>query len=89
MENKQIVATCSQTKYRYAQYGTFEKLLYDLSQSFGGLCSDFYFKPPLSNFSQKAFLLCNHEKYARSINKPVLPPNRFRYVEIFKENIKN
>lgn len=66
-------------KYKYREQGRFEDLLYYLTQSFGGVCDASYFSPPLHERSQRAMLLVNHEKYARSVSKCIVEPTRFRF----------
>ena len=74
-----VILKCSQSSYRYAGYGCFENLLYSLTRSFGGCVSPSYYKPPLSEASQRCFLIANHEKYARSLNLPVIESAKFKY----------
>jgi len=81
VRDKIIMATCKQQPYRYGKQN-FENLLYDLSDSFGGVCSPGYFDPPLDKQSQRALLLANHEKYARSLNFPIKKPKTFRYMNV-------
>ncbi|XWV25356.1 putative ORFan [Tupanvirus deep ocean] len=87
---KKCVLRCAQLPYRYSGNGTikFEDMLYDLTQSFGGVCSPSYFTPPLSETMQRAMLIVNHERYARSINKDSIDPVKFRYYNNCNEQCK-
>ena len=79
-----IIVTLAQSKYRYARYGKFEDLLYDLTQSFGGICSSSYFTPTLDKKSQVNILYENHKAYSQSLGFDVINPEQFRY---YNENL--
>lgn len=83
-----IVVNCVQTKYRYANNGNFEDLLYNLTQSFGGCCDEAYYKPPLSKRSQLAFFVTNHERYARSIGQELKDPTSFRFASCYVDQCR-
>ncbi|XWV26617.1 putative orfan [Tupanvirus soda lake] len=90
ISGKKCALRCAQLPYRYGSNGTvkFEDLLYDLTQSFGGVCSQTYFAPPLHERSQHAMLLANHERYARSIGRDSVEPTKFRYVDSYIKQCK-
>ena len=77
-----MILTCRQLPYRYGNI-KFEDRLYDLTQSFGGICCEKYFNPPLHKRSQQSMIIANHERYARSLGLPSIEPTKFRYVEGF------
>ena len=72
------ILTCAQKSYRYSS-DSFENLMYHLTQSFGGLVDASYFSPPLTNESQRAMIIANHERYARSLGFGPKNPETFRH----------
>lgn len=87
INNIKINVTCNQLNYKY-NMNTFENVLYDLTQSFGGVCSAQYYKPLLTERSQMYLLIANHEKYSRSIAKEPKEPNTFKYSKNYIDNCK-
>ena len=79
-----IIVTLSQLKYKYACYGKFEDSLYDLTKSFGGICSEKYFTHSLEEKSQAKMLYENHKAYSQSLGFEVVKPESFRY---YNENL--
>ena len=81
INSKYIILTCSQKKSFEDANKTkpFEDLLYDLTQTFGGVCPETSFKPPFSKYKQKLMLIENHENYARSHNFAILDPETFKF----------
>lgn len=88
IHGKQVVVTCRQKEYRYSK-NAFENVLYNLTKSFGGVCASSYFSPPLCERSQMAMILSTHEKYARSLNMPIVEPNTFNYSKSYINQCKN
>ena len=85
VDDIKMILTCRQLPYRYSNGGTikFEDRLYDLTQSFGGVCREKYFNPPLHERSQRSMIIANHERYARLLGLPLIEPTKFRYIEGF------
>jgi hypothetical protein len=84
IRGRKVVLFCLQTPHRYGER-KFEEVLYDLTQSFGGICAPCYYKPPLCENSQYAILLANHEKYSRSMGFQIKEPTCFRYLTDYTE----
>jgi len=83
-----IVLTCRQLNYKYSENGCFEDLLYNLTQSFGGICSPSYFDPPLSKISQMSFIISAHENYARLSGFPIVEPSAFRHGTVYTKECR-
>lgn len=89
VNGKRIFVRCIQKKYKYNSHGAFEDLLYNLSKSFGGICPPSYYNPPLSEKSQMAFFIANHEKISRTYCKEVIDPVSFRFSNKYIEQCKH
>ena len=74
---KNVRLRCSQLNHRYANYGNFQDVMYNLTQSFGGIYQDAGID--LTKEQQRELLIDNHIHYARSIDKPLVNPSKFRY----------
>lgn len=88
IDYKEIIVTCAQLKYQYADHGNFETTLYNLTKSFYNLNDENNYKQALSKRSQMALILATHEKYARSIGFEPTEPTKFRYARNYINQCK-
>lgn len=82
LKGRKVVLKCLQLPCEYGRK-KFEELLYDLTQSFGGVCPDFIFEPPLSRDTQRVMFIANHKKYCESMGFEIKEPMDFRYYKTY------
>ena len=88
IDSNEVIVTCDQLKYKYANQGSFETTLYELTKSFYNLNDEKNYQPALSKRTQMALLIVTHERYARSVGFEPIEPTKFRYASNYIDQCK-